>query len=432
MMNLSLRTGESIEFSYRPQGRYNLTELPRDLGTIYKDYWQVGPVRLGSLAWTDEKPAAYGNAVVEYAPDLRSKAFLSENPRVSNVAVVNDRRRPQLAAAKPGEPASLLIEVNTPFVIVGKQNDLTDFEDDNDAARVKGLFWRADSDENRIFVSDDAGRTWKLVWENRFTGAVPFDVDLSRHVRNRYAYWVKFEWVDRGGKGLAGLENVSLKTWLEVSPMGLPRLVSGKNSFQVAASPRRTFYHESYWHRGGNLDGQQLRNLALSPKVPYLRPQTPAEPAELIFRAGPEGTIEEMRLSVEARALGSMSAVSVALAISEDGGAHWRELERFKPDPEHSHNNMWFNHVIRNASLPGARTLLKVSLSGAGLDKVIANSAVTAAPATQSTLRITHRWREGEQSRSAARAVSAASPRYEVETSGAIRNERLRLEAIAQ
>jgi hypothetical protein len=429
MMNLGLRTGENITFYYRPRGRFLLTEIPRNLGVLYKDYWTTGAVRRGSLAWRDEGPAAYGNALVEYAPDLRSTAFLAEN-QAEGVQVRRERQAPPLAAAA-GKTASLVVEVNTPWVIVGMQNDLTDFADNTDAAVVSGLFWRAsDADQNRILVSTDAGRTWKKVWENRYLGAVPFQVDLTRAVENRFDYRVKFEWTDSQGSGRVGLEALKLRTWLAVSPMGLPRLNAGNNSFRISTGARRTYYHESYWHRGEGLRGERLENISLREKAPYLAPADAGRPGVLIFPLGPRGDVEEVRISVKARALEGTQAVALALSLSEDNGGSWKELERFQPDPGHQMNHMWFNHAIRGRLLDGARALLRLEIAGGGLEKVIANSALRSTPAAASTLHLTHAWREGNQ-RKTARAVlppGSAETRYEAAAGKGLINDWLRLE----
>lgn len=432
-MNLALRTNESIEFYYRPRNRYLLTELPDDLGVVYKDYWVVGPVRKNSLAWTDQPPAAYGNALMEYTPDLRSSTFAKENPRRANVTVASGRGKPQLTAERSGEVASLAVEVNTPFVIVGEQNDLTNFKDNSDAAVVKGLFWRKDRrDENRIYVSTDAGRTWNKVWESRYLGAIPFEVDLTRWVEGRYSYHLKFEWVDRAGSNAVGLEGLALRTWVEVSPMALPRLVSGRNTFQLQTAPRRTFYHESYWHKGQDLRDQKVENLAFDAGSSQYRLQDAGRPGALTFRLGPDAAAEELRFSVSARAAGPMNRVALSLDLSEDGGATWRRLADFKPDPEHNHNQMWFNHVLRGVNLDGARTWLKVSTSGANVEKVIANTVLPVRPATETMLEVTHQWYEGATLKSATHTV-ANGDGYELETSpGAIRNHALRLRTIVR
>ncbi|HSB14457.1 MAG TPA: hypothetical protein VLE22_08355 [Bryobacteraceae bacterium] len=436
MMNLAVRTGESVTMFYRPKDRYLLTQLREDIGAVYKDYWVVGPVRRGSLAWCDKPPAAYGNGLIEYKPDLRSEAFRLENPKSEGVAVLKDREKPPLAAAAPNRPASLVVEVNSPFVIVGLQNDLTNFEDDSDAAVVSGLFWRADSsDENRILVSTDAGRTWKEVWKNLWLGAVPFQVDLSRHVVGKYAYQVKFDWIDRKGSGQVGLEDLQFRTWVELSPMALPRLVAGRNTFRVSTRPRSTFYNESFWQKGEQLPGQHLENLDTFDQFPYLRPRDPQRPGVLTFDLGPKGSVDEARISIRARAVGGKpSGTSVTLELSEDDGRTWRLLDRFTGHTEHDMNHMWFNHVIEGKTLDGEHCRLRLSVSGGGFEKVIANSAVRSEPRVPTALRVTHVWREGDAQRTSEHLVrpGSGSDTYEVDAAKGLVNEALRIEGVAR
>ena len=435
MMNLELRTGESLTLYYKPKERFLLqTITPNDMGVVYKDYWTLGPVRAGSLAWRDDGPATYGNGLFDYKPDLRSDAFRRENPEMAG-AVVRTGEYPQLAAAEQGKTASLVMDVNLPWVIAGLQNDLTTFDDDSDGAVVSGLFWRMDaSDENRISVSVDGGRTWSKVWENRYMGAVPFQADLTRQARGEYGYKVKFEWTDRKGTGKVGLEDLRVKNWVELSPMALPRIATGENTFRLATASRRTFYNASRWDRKQSIAGEERENLDVADGEPYLRPHDPARPGTLTFPLGPTGMVEETRLSVLARVLpgGKPAGVSVGFALSTDGGSSWKELERFTPHREHELESMWFNHVLRKADLRGDSSKVRVSIAGGGLSKVIANSAVVAEPRSASALRVTHRWKEGGTPRTFTRtfAPEAAEQSYGITAGAGVVNEEVRLEAI--
>ena len=244
LMELSLRTGESVTCWFRPQGRtrYYLDpeSFPAEVTTVYRDYWTDGPVRQNSMAWTDTVPAAYGNGQFVYKPDLRSRAFQSENPGIEGVKTAVDQDKPPLVAETAGRTATVVIDVNSPWVICGLQNDLTNWEDNTEGAVVSGWFWRiGEADENRIYVSADGGRNWKLAWENRYLGAIPFRVDLSRYVQGNYSYQVKFEWTDRAGSGRVGLQGLEAETWVELSPMALPRLVPGKNRFEISTGNQR-------------------------------------------------------------------------------------------------------------------------------------------------------------------------------------------------
>jgi hypothetical protein len=438
IVNLSLRVRESARLFFRPQGegRYFLTPAFRpNLGNQYKDYWLVGPVRKDSFAWTDRKPASYGNGLLEYTPELRSEAFARENPDRQGIAAGQGPRVPDLVAAKRGELASLILKTTTPWVIAGLQNDLTNFDDNTDAAVVSGLFWRQDAaDENRISVSRDGGQTWTTVWENRYLGAVPFRVDLTKWTEGEYGYWVRFEWVDRKGSGQVGLERLRVRTWVELSPMALPRIVEGPNRFRVDAAPERVSYNHSRWDRGQGLAGQRLENLTLQDRSPYLRPTYPARPGTLTFPLGFDGEVRELRLSLRARAADAPQGVLAVLSISEDDGATWRELERFSPHPEHNTDRMWFNHVLHGRPLDARRCRAKIQISGGGLDQVIANSVVKADPRWPAALRVTHAWIEGDQPRQETRMVAPGGGQsaYEVTAGSGVVNQELTIEGVAQ
>lgn len=437
VMNLSVRSEETFHLFFRPQGRarYFLTPAFRpNLGTEYKDYWIDGPVRKSSLAWCDRPPASYGNGLLEYVPDLRSKAFAVENPDRTGVAAGRANNAPALSTAATNQRASLIVKMTTPWIVAGLQNDLTNFDDNTDAASVSGLFWRMDpSDENRILVSRDSGQTWTKVWENHYLGAVPFQVDLTRWAEGEYSYWVKFEWVDRKGTGRVGLENLGIRTWVELSPMSLPRVVAGKNEFQLAASPLRCFYNHSRWDRGQELPGQKLENLAVSEDSPFLRLKDPARPGSLVFPVG-DGVVEELRVSLRVRAEGKPSALKATLSLSEDGGSTWRDLERFSPNPDQTVDRMWFNHVIRDAAIDGGRAWLKVSIIGGGLEQVIANRQVRSIPAAPTSLRITHIWNEGNRARSAGGVLAAGSSNagYAFDAGTEVVNEEVRIHGESQ
>ncbi|MEA2064239.1 MAG: hypothetical protein U9P14_11110, partial [Gemmatimonadota bacterium] len=383
LMRLQLREHESVTCYYRPRGRFYLSPaiVPHKMSTMYRKYWIDGPVRTNTLAWTDTVPASYGNAVFEYEPDLRSRTFSLENPQIEGVRVQGGDELPPLVSAVKGKKASVVIEVASPWVIAGLQNDITDFEDNSDGAVISGWFWRMEEeDENRILVSLDGGRSWEKVWENTHLGAVPFHVDVTALVQGRYGYLVKFEWTGNGGTGQMGLEGLRLTTWAELSPMALPRLETGLNKMSITTSSHRAFLSESRWHQGLSLWNEERENLTENDneKHPRLYPLDPQTPGVLIFSPGAEGILDELRISITAYALkdGNPGDVQVALSMSENKGSTWTGLEKFTVHPEHGQDWMNFNHVVTGRSLDGNRTRIRIEVTGGGLDKVTANSLV--------------------------------------------------------
>ena len=438
MMRLWLRTWESVTCYYRPRDRFYISpsSLPQEMSTMYRTYWLEGPVRTGSLAWTDTVPAAYGNAVFKYRPDLRSQTFRLENPPMTGVKVQVGDKLPPLVAAGKGQTASLVLAVATPWIIAGEQNDLTDFEDNSDGAVVSGWFWRSiESDENRILVSNDQGRTWKKVWENPRLGAVPFRVDLTPLVEGHYSYLVKFEWVDSEGSGTVGLEGLEFETWAELSPMALPRLEPGENTLTLSNGIHRAFLSESRWDKGIELLDQELDNLMWVPESELFIPVEPGKPGILTFTPLLGGLIDELRLGIEAQVLEGEKPqdVSVVLFLSNNKGSSWEKLAGFTAHPEHEQNWMWFNHIIKDRSLDGFRTRIKIEISGGGLDKVVVNSLIRVNPRVPSALRVSHTWKEGTSRQTVTWVFQpgAENTSYEVVTpEHKIVNESFKIEAI--
>ncbi|HLA38381.1 MAG TPA: hypothetical protein VJ417_00210 [Candidatus Glassbacteria bacterium] len=401
LMELSLRTGESVTCWFRPQGRtrYYLDpeSFPAEVTTVYRDYWTDGPVRQNSMAWTDTVPAAYGNGQFVYKPDLRSRAFQSENPGIEGVKTAVDQDKPPLVAETAGRTATVVIDVNSPWVICGLQNDLTNWEDNTEGAVVSGWFWRiGEADENRIYVSADGGRNWKLAWENRYLGAIPFRVDLSRYVQGNYSYQVKFEWTDRAGSGRVGLQGLEAETWVELSPMALPRLVPGKNRFEISTGNQRAVINECYWRDGESLPGQREDHVRVQDGDPRIYQEADSIPGVIEFGPGAEGVIDEVRLAFLALpAPGKqIKDIRLTLSVSENGGSSWQKLETFTPNPEQELSGSWFNHIIRGRSLAGKTTRFRLELEGCGLQAVIDNCLERTSPHVQTTLNITHTYRE--------------------------------------
>ena len=97
-------------------------------------------------------------------------------------------------------------------------------------------------------------------------------------------------------------------------------------------------------------------------------------------------------------------------------------------------NHMWFNHEINEKTLDGEHCRLRLSISGGGFEKVIANSAVRSEPRVPTALRVTHVWREGDAQRTSEHLVrpGSGSDTYEVEAAKGLVNEALKIEGVAR
>ena len=429
ILSLNLRSHERVACYYRPQRRYYVHpgQMQNRLSPSWPRYWIDGPLRENSLAWTDERPPAYGNALFEYKPELTSEAFLRENERHSGLVANQDPSKPQLTAAKTRVAAELILEVSTPWVIAGLMNDPTDFQDNTEGAVASGWFWRLEeSDENKIEVSVDGGRTWRTVWDNRRLGAVPFRVDVTGLVEGRYSYLLRFQWIDRAGSGRVGLQDLKLETWVELSPMALPHLEPGHNMIAVSLDNSKAHFVESRWHESGELYGQSLTNLELNPEFPFLRRIDQNRPGNVVFDLGTDKTVKELRLSIRAGCAENEKPqnVKAQVLISEDNGASWEELSRFTVDPEHQQPWMWFNYVLKDRQLDGSKTRMKVVVQNGSLGAIKVGCRIGVVPRVPSDLSFTHVWTEGERFRSTKSVMSAVrgNHSYTIDTS---RNEKL-------
>jgi hypothetical protein len=309
---------------------------------------------------------------------------------------------PPLVAATTGQQASVMIQVRSPWVIEGLQNDLTDFTDNTDGAVVSGWFWRLEpGDHNSISLSTDGGRSWQMVWENSYRGAVPFEVDLTARVHGRYSYLVRFDWTDNAGTGRVGLQGLKVNTWAELSPMALPRLVPGKNEFDLSVGNHRALLHNCFWRQGESLPGQRLNNLLVIEGDDHcLRLDDPDGPGELIFSPGTDGLIDELRLAffVSSPEGGNISNIRASLSVSTNNGTSWQELESYSPHQEHELGGSWFNHIIDDRVMVGANTLIKLTVNKADLRTVQYSVLERRNQAVPSELQVTHAYRDSKGS----------------------------------
>ncbi len=193
-----------------------------------------------------------------------------------------------------------------------------------------------------------------------------------------------------------------------------------RNRFEAATAPVRTYYHERLPDEGEGLEEQHLENLLVSDKFPclYLRAADAAKPGALTFRAAPEEAIREIQLSIRMRRLGSRGGpVTLAVDLSEDGGATWKEREIFTEQAGHEMSHMWFNHSVREGVKDGSQTRIRLRAMNGGFEKVSANSDVRAQAAANSALPVTREWSEDGQAKPLTRTFAPdAPPRdYEIE-----------------
>ncbi|MDZ7640235.1 MAG: hypothetical protein U5J83_18605 [Bryobacterales bacterium] len=200
---------------------------------------------------------------------------------------------------------------------------------------------------------------------------------------------------------------MAFETWVQLSPMALPRLVAGENEFTVTVLGEAAMMQNSAWHRGVALPGEAHENLDVHEEAPYLRPESGTRPGILQFALPDSPKAKQLRVSVLARALPGTDpqGIRVALSMSEDGGESWKELRRFVPHAEQEDARMWFNHRVDIRGAIARGTLLQVAVEGGGLERVATSLLAEADAAPAGGLRVTHHWLEGNEPKAAVREV---------------------------
>ena len=225
-MDYRLRKGETFTRWWRPQGgRWSFQEED-----ARNDWWK-GLLRRAPYGaksnHSDFSVWTHGNGLFDYHPSLRAGHGDYEDGvfDARNVALTDQG----LTLRSPGE-AEVVFEVQSPYVIVPKVGDL-DTRDDDREASVVTLTSRGDL---AVSLSLDFGRSWLPV--RSIEANTPTHLDLTRYLRERYQYLIKFTL--RGRPRETCLESLRIRTWVQVAPASLPRLKQGTNHLEYSTGDR--------------------------------------------------------------------------------------------------------------------------------------------------------------------------------------------------
>jgi hypothetical protein len=214
-MDFRLRQGESLTRWWHPQGgRWHHIEdydsgFVRDL--LVKEPRGYKSNHPEFSIWTQ------GNGLWRYQPDLRASSSDFEDGVESARNLRPGPEGLELIEAGSGEA---VFEVFTPWTIVPRVGDPADESDDAEASVL-----RLDAARPlAVEVSLDHGRTWKGAASLEAGAAA---VDLTRWVKGRYGFLFKLR--TSGGAGDLALRRLSIESWVQVAPIGLPRLARGVN-----------------------------------------------------------------------------------------------------------------------------------------------------------------------------------------------------------
>ncbi len=226
VMDFRLRQGESLTRWWRPQGGYwhHLEAYNRGFVRSLLEKEPIGYKSNHSdfSVWTQ------GNGLWHYEPNLTdaSSDFAGGVHCATNLQPGNEGLK--FATAGSGEA---VFEVFTPWIIVPKVNNLVDESDDAEASIITLDVARP----MIVSVSLDHGKTWKEV------ATVPHDqgpvpVDLTKWVKGTYGFLLKLH--AKGRVNELVLRAMTIRTWVQVAPISLPRLASGVNECRYEIGDR--------------------------------------------------------------------------------------------------------------------------------------------------------------------------------------------------
>lgn len=215
VMDFCLRQGETFTRWWRPQGgrwhhieAYNkgfVRELLKKDPAGYKSNHPEFSI------WTQ------GNGLWHYEPNLTDAASDFSDGVHAAENLRPGKRGLELAAAGSGRA---VFEVFTPWTIVPRVNDFDDPHDDDQAS----ILTLDAAMPVTVAVSLDHAKTWtKTTTLPQGRGSI----DLTKWVKGTYGFLLELQATGRAGELV--LRGMSIQTWVQVAPIGLPRLKLGKN-----------------------------------------------------------------------------------------------------------------------------------------------------------------------------------------------------------
>lgn len=224
VMDFRLRQGETFTRWWHPQGGRWHHQEAYNKGFV-RGLLQTEPIGYKSnhpdfSVWTQ------GNGLWHYQPNLTdaSSDFADGAHSATNLEPGKDGLR--LKAAGTGEA---VFEIFTPWIITAKINNLDDENDDAEASTVMLDAARPIT----VLLSLDHGKTWDRVATAREGTA---SLDLTKWVKGTYGYLFKLQAAGRSND--LALRAMTIRTWVQVAPISLPRLAQGLNKCRYELGDR--------------------------------------------------------------------------------------------------------------------------------------------------------------------------------------------------
>jgi len=201
-MDFTLRPGEAIEW------RWDHREKAHGI-------WEGQSLLTG---WGETAWARHANGYWVYEPRLARRSFLDQLAQDENLATFVSRS-PALHPNEAGKPATAVIAMRTPYVIVG--------------GRVKANGVRTSADDLvRLSASFD-GEDWKPLAEADQTGVFELEADLDPLFPTgepaRYSYLLRVEMTAARSSDGVGLDSLRIENDIQMAPLSLPGLTLGEN-----------------------------------------------------------------------------------------------------------------------------------------------------------------------------------------------------------
>lgn len=198
-LDLNLRPGESLEYSWSP-GAYYHHYLP----WVGIHNVPAENIRNGKIVYRTN----FSNAPLEELIDSYSGLTTS----------TADPSKPNIHPLDTGVYSSMVITVESPFVIVN--------------GTIRGRFYRDDDDEISLSVSRDSV-SWSTVWESSATGIHEDSISLFDFINPMaseavYRYYVRVDML-ASGSDLCGIDSLHITSDFQVSRFFLPALELGDN-----------------------------------------------------------------------------------------------------------------------------------------------------------------------------------------------------------
>lgn len=251
----SSHIGHTMDFTLRPD---EAIEWRWDHREKAHGMWEGKSLLTG---WGETAWARHANGYWIYEPQLARRSFLGHLTTSDNLATFVTRS-PALHPEAPGKPAVAVIEVKTPYVIVG--------------GKVTAAGVRASAgDMVRLGAAFD-GEEWKTVAEADQTGSFELTADLDPLFppgeAARYSYLLRVEMTAETEAAGCGLDSLRIENDIQMAPLSLPGLTLGEN--------RITYTDESPGPRTVRLTHSWVERSSSRPPEAIAAPTYPADGGE--------------------------------------------------------------------------------------------------------------------------------------------------------